>query len=334
MTGAMTTAIYPQRRDFSAVQLKMLRRSICRNCTDPEFDEFIAVASSSGLDPLRRQIVPLISNAADPDRRRVICWTTIDGLRLIAARNGDYRPMESAPRYQFSDKRRDPNLNPLGLERAEVHAWKCSDGRWYSVAGEAWWDEVAPLRDEAGIIGADPSALRGEKSLEPSWARMGRVMLAKCAEAQALRRGWPDLLSALYTQEEVGALKQGELTASEKISLRDNAVAQARLRSAEQYWLVFNSERGLQMTPADEVEAVLFRFYGEVLSLAELERFADLNRASLQLYWERFPASAFKLKRAAEGAMERLKCFEAERAGKMRPTSRAATLEVASEGSL
>lgn len=76
-------------RDFSDAQLKLIRRTVARSCTPAEFDEFMAVASLCGLDPLRRQISPLIISADDPDRRRLIPWTTIDGLRVIAARHGD-----------------------------------------------------------------------------------------------------------------------------------------------------------------------------------------------------------------------------------------------------
>jgi hypothetical protein len=34
------------------------------------------------------------------------------------------------------------------IARAEVRAWKCSDGVWHAVASEAWWDEYAPLTEE------------------------------------------------------------------------------------------------------------------------------------------------------------------------------------------
>jgi hypothetical protein len=51
------------RRGFSRAQLSMIRRGIARHCSDAKFDEFVEVAQSSGLDPLRRQIAPYIVSA-------------------------------------------------------------------------------------------------------------------------------------------------------------------------------------------------------------------------------------------------------------------------------
>ncbi|MEQ1809152.1 MAG: recombinase RecT [Terricaulis sp.] len=191
-----------RRLDFSDAQLKLIRRGVARLCTPAEFDEFMAVAAQCGLDPLRRQIAPLVISADDPDRRRLIPWTTIDGLRVIAARNKDYRPMQDAPLIEYDRGRIDEAKNPLGIVRAEVRAWKASGGTWHAVVGEAWWDEFAPMRrartpgrDEEGTQSAGDSAEGKSPSaefyLEPAWKRMGRVMIAKCAEAQALlvRRG-------------------------------------------------------------------------------------------------------------------------------------------------
>lgn len=138
LNSAETVAGRSAARDFSAAQIKLIRRSVARSCCDAEFDEFMEYARSSGLDPLRRQITPLIIAADNPVRRRLIPWTTIDGLRVIAARQGDYRPMEAAPTIELDSTRIDPEINPLGITRAEVRAWKLSQGIWHPVAGEAW----------------------------------------------------------------------------------------------------------------------------------------------------------------------------------------------------
>jgi hypothetical protein len=42
------------RKDFSTSQLKLIRRTVARACSDAEFDEFISVAVQCGLDPMRR----------------------------------------------------------------------------------------------------------------------------------------------------------------------------------------------------------------------------------------------------------------------------------------
>jgi phage recombination protein Bet len=245
---------------------------------------------------MRRQITPMIVNQVDVRGRRLIYWATIDGLRVIAARQGDYRPMENAPLLEIDEKRVDPDINPLGIIRAEVRAWKRSDEGWHPVAGEAWWDEYAPIRD---VWAPDANGRRGVagRTLEDAWRRMGRVMIAKCAEAQALRRGWPDVLSGLYSQEELQALHRRERTASE-------AIAEARRPKhncdARVLWFVF--ERGGSLTPVKLVDAPgrLLEFIDEAKSADELLWFNGANAASLAVFWDWAPGRAFELKAHAE----------------------------------
>lgn len=299
-SGPEPIAVGP-RRDYSAGQLALIRRTVARACDDAEFDEFMAVAAQCGLDPMRRQITPLILQPDAPDRRRMIPWATIDGLRVIAARHGDYRPMETAPVVEIDGARADPDRNPLGVVRAEVRAWKRFDGAWFAVVGEAWWDEYAPLRLPKPD---DASAPNGAAAvLEPSWARMGRVMIAKCAEAQALRRGWPDLLSGLYGEEELHLLRLTDQTASEVLHQRDRLRERSR---GPALWLVFDPNAGLQSVGRDDVAARLRRFYAEARSTEQIEDFLNRNALSLQTYWDWECSEAMALKVLAEERLREL----------------------------
>lgn len=313
----MTLHDQTRRLDFSAAQLKLIRRSIARSCTAAEFDVFMAVAAQCGLDPLRRQITPLIVAAGDPDRRRLIPWTTIDGLRVIAARNKDYRPMEDAPVIEYDPTRIDEAKNPLGIVRAQVRAWKASGGVWHAVVGEAWWDEFAPMsRSEAtrssddkvvrsGASAADANSPPLEWRLDPAWRRAGRVMIAKCAEAQALRRGWPDLLSGLYGEEELSAARLTEHTASELLqSARDE---EARKRKATRtLWFVSKAGAPFEPVHAGDVEKFVSAIYLAAETGANIKRFDEDNRASLATYWDWMPREAFQLKRMSETLQEAL----------------------------
>lgn len=289
------------RREFSTAQLKLIRRAVARVCTEPEFDEFIAVATQSGLDPLRRQITPLVLNADVRDKRRLICWATIDGLRVIAARQGDYRPMETAPLIEQEPDRIDADKNPLGITRAEVRAWKASEGTWHPVAGEAWWDEYAPLREEWDCDDKGRRVATGRVLLEPTWRRMGRVMIAKCAEAQALRRGWPDVLSGLYGEEELHALRLAEKTASEVLRQCDED-ALRRQMNMRTLWFVFDPGGAFEPVGMDTVFQRIKDFYETASSKTEIDRFNAVNRASLQTLWEWSPREALALKQVSEGA--------------------------------
>src|SRR3546814_17853676 len=46
---------------------------------------------------------------------------------------------------------------------------------------------------------------------------MGRVMIAKCAEAQALRKGWQEDLSGVYAPEEMARAEAEDKSAAEQV---------------------------------------------------------------------------------------------------------------------
>ena len=101
-------------------------------------------------------------------------------------------------------------------------------GEWFPVVGEAYWDELAPIRDEWE---EDPETGAGEdrrKILDTSgnWPSMPRLMLAKCATMQALRAGWPDQFGGIYVEEEMDRAKVLDLAASE---IADRAREESRL---------------------------------------------------------------------------------------------------------
>ncbi|MBY0569445.1 MAG: phage recombination protein Bet [Hyphomonadaceae bacterium] len=283
-------------RPLSTAQTKLIRRTVARNCTNDEFEEFMAVAAQCGLDPLRRQITPLIIDAADLERRRLICWTTIDGLRVIAARQGDYRPMETAPTLSTDDAAVCPELNPHGIIKAEVCAWKLRDGVWHPVAGEAWWDEYAPIFDASKAASNEDS--EPARTLSPTWRRMGRVMIAKCAEAQALRRGWPNILAGLYGQEELHALHVAERKKREvQWQSRQSRQGKSDLRVL---WFLFEPDGAFTPVRLSEAQELLCRRYERAGSSDDLEWFNGANRSSLQTLWEWAPNVAFEVKIAAE----------------------------------
>jgi len=212
-----------QQGDFSDRQLDLIRRTVANDCNPQEFDLFCEVARRAGLDPFRRQISAIVFSKGDQDKRRMSIITGIDGLRSIAARSGRYRPDEDPPRFTYDEALKDPHSNPLGIERAEVRVYIRDEGSeiWRPVAGVAYWDEFAPLKEEgadgfdwveSGQLWPQGTAKAGQpkmrkqprgqvvRKLDTSgqWGKMGRLMLAKCAEAQALRKAFPEDLAGLY----------------------------------------------------------------------------------------------------------------------------------------
>ena len=78
------------------------------------------------------------------------------------------------------------------------------DKTWHDISAIAFWDEYAQLTKEG-----KPTAF---------WKNKSHIMLAKCAEALALRRAFPIELSGLYTKEEMQQDMDPDLGGERKLS--------------------------------------------------------------------------------------------------------------------
>lgn len=283
---------------LSSQQITLIRRTIANDCNDAEFDLFMAAARSAGLDPFRKQISPLVFNKNKPDKRRMSIITTIDGLRVIAARSGRYRPDENEPGLSYDPAEKSPT-NPLGLIKAVVKVY--IDDK--PVTGVAYWDEFAPISDEWG---EDPATGRrkptGKKTLDTggNWGRMPRVMLAKCAEAQALRKAFPEDMSGLYEGAELDQARASDVLPSEAVATQDRDDRLARIGGANAILFQLFPNAPLENVVLGQVFDRLAERVSEIESLQLLDWFESANRAPLQEFWARAGGDALELKRLIE----------------------------------
>jgi phage recombination protein Bet len=305
----MTTLVPAAARDLTPAQLTMVRETMAKDCNDREFNLFMAVCQRTGLDPIKRQISCMVHNKDKPDKRQLTIIVQIDGLRVIAKRSGDYRPMETAPLYEFDERVKDEATNPLGLVRVEVRAWKRYGDEWFPVVGEAYWSEFAPLKDEW-----QNNQKTGRKVLSGKWGDMPRLMLAKCAEAQALRRGWPDDMSGLYAEEEFDRLQVIDVTPTEIIEQRAAEQRQARLGGSESVMLCVALGEPLERVGRGMIIDRLFELYREAAESGWIEWFRKTNAESLKQAWAWHPGDALEAKRFSEQRIEILREEERTRA--------------------
>jgi phage recombination protein Bet len=302
---------------LSASQLDLIRKTDAKDCNDVEFDQFIAVAQALGLSPLRKQISAIVFNKNDDKKRNMAVIVRIDGLRSIAARQGDYRPMATAPVIDIDPDTISP-ANPLGIVRAEVTVWKRDGGEWFPCVGEAYWEEFAPIKDDCeegfrwidtGEVWEDSGKPKKKKVAngevvrvleKGNWTRMPRLMIAKCAEAQALRRGWPEQLSGVYSDEEMDRAMVIEGTATEVVAHHREEMRQARLGGSEAVMLCIEFGKPLERVERGKLADRLFEIVRNADDPGFIDWFRRTNSESLKQFWAWDPGDALEWKKFAE----------------------------------
>lgn len=289
--------------DYTGAQLALIKRTVAKDTNSDEFDLFMAVARMKALDPFSKQISAIVFNKDKPAKRNMSIITTIDGMRAIASRSNRYRPDEDEPDYTYDAELKGP-LNPLGLVKAKVRIWIADtqrEGGWKPATGVAYWEEFAPIKDEWAENEAGKFKPTGRQTLDTAgnWGKMPRVMLAKCAEAQALRKAFPEDLSGLYEGSEMDRAQALDVTASQMIGAYDEEARLQRVGAINTIMLQFAPASPLEAIPVGQVAD---RVLGAArnFDLEQFRWFESANTHPLREFWARAPSDALALKQEME----------------------------------
>ena len=188
----MTALAVRDDQDFwDSKQIATLRQAgIDEDVTSAELASFLHLCQRTKLDPFARQIY-LIGRWSSAARRKVYTpQTGIDGYRVVAQRTCA------------------AGTESLGYEDT---LWCGEDGRWTDV----WLAPAPPAAAKVVVLRNgqrfpvvalwteyQQTDKEGKKPIG-LWAKMPAAQLAKCAEALALRKAFPNDLAGVYTTEEM-----------------------------------------------------------------------------------------------------------------------------------
>ena len=175
MENKSALAVNSDQQMWDTKQLAALKQLGLTNASNGDLAVFLHYAQRTGLDPFARQLYMIERGG------RYTIQASIDGLRIVAQRSGEYAGQ----------------VGPF---------WCGEDGTWTDI----WLEKTPPMAAKVGVLRkgfVEPlwavAKFDGYNANSPIWKKMPDLMIAKCAEALALRKAFPNDLSGIYTAEEM-----------------------------------------------------------------------------------------------------------------------------------
>lgn len=254
--------------EFTKEQVELIKSTVMHNASNDELKLFLYVAKKTGLDPLTKQIYAVARWDKKQGRNVFTFQTGIDGFRVVAERSNLYAGQ----------------VGPF---------WCGADGAWQDV----WLKKEPPLASKVGVIRKDfketlfavanwDSYVQKDKEgkLTQFWRNMAPLMLAKVAEALALRKAFPQDLSGLYTSEEMAQAEPQNEPVKIKESNNDVKVESPKAVAVESVnsLLINQIKEELKIICADYTQEMKIKFLND-LGLKSFNDLFNYNKANLEI---------------------------------------------------
>jgi len=221
-TGTTSGAVLE--RDSATVELIREQFGL-QEATDLEIDYFFQSCNRLGLDPISKQIYAIMRFDKRAGRKKLTIQVSIDGYRSKAAETDEYAGSDDAV-FVYKDG---------AIVQATVTVYRITKGHRCPFTATARWAEYADTSN-------------------PQWKQKPHVMLAKCAEALALRKAFPAELGGTYTDDEMPAV---DADVVDHGGLTDEQAAKLRALSESAGIAEEQAERRIaSMTPGEYDRAV------------------------------------------------------------------------------
>ena len=158
---------------FSQADRSIIRDAYCKGASKEEFRQLLRVAEVRGLSPFKDQCHFVKRWDSDLGREVWSVQVSIDGMRGRAESSGLYDGQDE-PEFQY-----EKNGSSLRLARVKVYRkdWN------RPAVGVAYWAEYVQTKRDGSVT--------------YMWKTKPHIMLAKCAEAAALAKAFPEKLGGL-----------------------------------------------------------------------------------------------------------------------------------------
>lgn len=277
-------------------KLSLFKATVGKDLRGAEIDEAVEWCEIYGANPFVRDIHFFVFDADKPSRN-VVPVLGIGLYRKIAARSKCYRPDSRPARFTYGAPKTP--ANPTGMQDCEVSVFVHSHGEWFEVAEKLRWEERAPIKEVW-----ENNKPTGEFILDrkkKNWLTMPETMMAKCVEAAAIRKAFPEETAGSYSEGELDQAEVISLTATEIIESEETRQRMERIGGPNALTVDWCDGSALVREPVGTFGDKVLQFIRDNQEAPMTVRmFHNRNTAALQEYWAKDKSGALELKKAFE----------------------------------